>query len=120
MLDTRELEIPQNLMESEWKSNKVVLTEYDTEMAGKIKSAGIRANISNAGLNGAVNLEALVVESIRVGVIEAPWVVSGASVEEQRRVIAKLRNKLTSWIFRELEEMNEVPDKKKVSSEDGV
>lgn len=116
-LEKKTIEIPKALMRAEWSTNQVVLQEFDGRAQGRIQKAGIRTRVGNAGIEGTADLEALRIEAIRIGVVSAPWMKEGQTIEEQRVLLSQMSNRLLSWLTNNLQELNSVPEEKKNISE---
>lgn len=101
------VEIPEELMEEEWKSNKVVIKRLTLGENMKIRDEATNISIKNDGVNGTLRQEVAIVEKLNKSIVEAPWKVG------DRGIVANLDGVLGEWLLSEVQEFGTFPVKKK-------
>lgn len=106
----KELEIPEELMEEEWKSNKVVIKRLSYGEFLRTRDEAARIKIHNSGMDGTVKQEIAAIGLLVKAIVEAPWQVNSPAA------LADLDANLGTWLSNEVNDFISVKLKKKGSS----
>ena len=105
----KEVEIPKELMESDWKTNKVVVKRLTFGEQMRIRDDATKINLKGGEVKGTVNQEIAMVSTIVKGVIEAPYKIGDASI------VRDLDGAFGQWVLGEVQDFNKVSEKKNES-----
>ena len=109
-MKTKELELPEEWMEKEWKSNKVKIKILSGREAYGIRDEASNLKITDGGIKGEFSQEAALIGTVAKFVTEAPWKVN------DRTTVANLPEPILNWLQEEYAEMRTFPEKKKDNS----
>lgn len=108
----KELHIPKEFMEPEWKEDKVVIKRLKLGESLRMQDRASDIRISDAGMAGKVSQEVAMIEMLSMSVIEAPWVMP-KEIKDRRSIIAELDSGLGMWLLIECKNFNSINLKKK-------
>ena len=103
----KQLELPKELMEPDWKTNKVVIKTMTLGENMRIRDEATSVAMTKTGGTASISQEVAVIEKINKSVVEAPWKVN------DRKTIADLDNAVGEWLLAEIQEFQQIPEKKK-------
>lgn len=104
------VEIPDELMESDWKTNKVVIKRLTYQENLRVRDEASRIRISESGASGTVSQEAAALGMLLKAIVEAPWQTKNVNV------YANMDAGLGNWLTIEVNDFNSVQLKKKTES----
>lgn len=106
------LEIPAELVEPTWQTNKVTIRRLKYHEKMKIVDEAVPATLTGREVHARVSQETIAVSTIVKAVEEAPWPIKNPEI------IRELDWALGEWLLKEIDELNSLSSKKKVSSND--
>jgi len=111
MQKTREIEIPVEFMEDDWKSNKVVIKRMTFGEQMRVRDQATNIKIKGKEVDGSVNQEIAFVSTLTLSITKAPWKIN------DNAVIRDLDGALGNWLLKQLDGFNTIEEGKKNSSE---
>lgn len=101
------LEIPEELMDSDWKSNSVTIKKLSFGEQMRIRDEASKIKVSDGGVDGTINQEVAMVSYIVKSVVEAPWKIN------DNKSVADLDGAFGNWLLGEIQDFNSFSIKKK-------
>lgn len=103
----KQIEIPSELMDDGWSTNKVTIKRFKYRERLQISDEGANIKMTDTGLTAKPSTEAIALSTIVKAVVEATWATGNVGV------VADLDWQLGQWLIEEINTFNSTDIKKK-------